>query len=140
MRRVGGCSLMGCRLSVVTCFKVLPPCYHISIDRPVLECSVVKVKSKGRYECIHIHSQIFLRKDFHVLRIAHCTGKVFPEERLSFLPGVLYVSKRLLQFTPFMFKILRLLCRLNSTGQEYLKLLWPERRFKIRSSNTIARN
>src|SRR5258708_28704204 len=56
--------------------KVLPPCHHISIDRPFLERRVVKVKSKGGYVGIHIHSQIFLRKDSHVLGIASCTGKI----------------------------------------------------------------
>src|SRR6266567_6713686 len=67
--------------------KVLPPCHHISIDRPVLERSVVKVKSKGGDEGIHIHSQIILRKDSHVPGIVHCTGQVILDERLSLLPG-----------------------------------------------------
>src|SRR5258708_39825652 len=97
---------------------------YISIDRPVLECRVVKVNIKGGHVGIQIRSEIYLRKDFHLLRIVNCTGKIFPEKRLSLLPGGLYVRKRLLQLTPFVFNALGLLCRLNCTGQKYLKLLW----------------
>ena len=114
--------------------KVLPPCQHVAVDRPILKRPVLRIElhraGKGKAVCGEIdHGQVC-----HFLLIARRVSEICLKMSLSLLPGNLNLGAGPLQAAPFVFKLPGLLCCLNRAEKETFQVLRMKGRLIVRPS------
>src|SRR5215467_12371053 len=93
--------------------EVLPPCQQIAARDPGLLHPVVRRGLSCANLGVTVKDEIDLREILHLFRVTRGTNGIFLEQRLSALPGGLYLRQQLGLLAPFLFKTTGRVIRLN---------------------------
>src|SRR6266702_3645091 len=105
---------------------MLPPCQHISIHSPGLQRPVLWVGVESSNIGIAINRKINLGQISQILLIACGTRQRLLKERVSLLPGGLYLGYQPLQPAPFLLKASSLVSGLHRASKKGLDVIWKE--------------
>ena len=114
--------------------KVLPPCQHVSVDRPILQRSVMRREAYRAGKGKAVFGEIDHGQVCHFLLIAHRTSEVLLKLDLSLLPGNCYLGACPLQAAPFVFKMPSLLRCINRAVKKMFQVLRMKGRLVVRPS------